>query len=245
MGKKFKTKNTRASVALYLLCRQKHPLMDDTTALLRSKLGIEVYVVEDNESLVKDAECFEAGMINSCTRTLFKRVVSWDRALYLATHVHTGHSFAWFIEDDVLIPCLTAFRKIIDKYSGGNHHCVCNGNAINTDGSTGWHWSEAKLAGHPLPWYGSMVCVAGLSRLMLDAIKDYALINKKLMFIEVFFPTLCAHRFPKTGTTAAPEFQTVVYRRNWEDSDFDARPDNLFHPVKDYQKVAIRLLSRA
>lgn len=234
-------------IGVFFLCRQKNKTIEKTVAAMqRTGCGVRVYIVEDNESLVTDAQCRAAGIRHACHVTLFHSdITAWDRALYLASYVYNKHTFYWFMEDDVMFPSPNAFKHLITTYSDPlKHACVCNLLYENTTGGVeDWHWSHAKQQALPLPWHGGMMCITGMSRAMVGEIKDYAKSKGRLVFIEILFPTICFHRFPHIGVTRPPELHSIEYRHDWSQEDFDRMPMNVFHPVKD-SSVVLRHMIR-
>jgi hypothetical protein len=108
----------------------------------------------------------------------------------------------------------------------------------------GWHWRtiiehnkfEQKY------WCNSMVCATRLSKTLLSYITRYVQINKRLLFLEAFFPII-AVKYNLIYNTPS-ELSTIKYRHDWTIDNIIK--SNAYHPVKNIDShVELRLsLSR-
>ena len=168
----------------------------------------------------------EAVLLKSNTR----RITSWDKALLYFCVLNQNYSFIWFVEEDLFISSVQAFRSIHQLYST-NSDLIVPSNKINLMGDTSiWHWPLAVGKFVP-PWSSTMVNIAGLSRRMLSAIANDIQWRGKSLFHEIFFNTLA---ISLNMTMVTPrEFSTVVYRRIYHWKEIRRQPNNFWHPIKD------------
>ncbi|CAF3851448.1 unnamed protein product [Rotaria sordida] len=161
----------------------------------------------------------------------WREITSWDKALLYFTLFNNNYTFVWLIEDDVFIPSVQAFRSLHQLYSNTSDVIVSH-NTITLSGDTStWHWSLTVGKLVP-PCSSSMVNVVGLSRRMLIAIGDYVRWLGEVLFHEFFFNTLAMHL---NMTIVTPtELRTLVYRKSYSLQNILKRPNNLWHPVKNY-----------
>jgi len=75
-----------------------------------------------------------------------------------------------------------------------------------------------------------MMCVHGLSQQLLAKIKDYAALNNRLEFIEIFGITLAKQN--NLTINHPPCLSTITFKARWGCNDIQQHPQNLFHPVK-------------
>jgi hypothetical protein len=178
----------------------------------------------------------QAGYHSSNPHIQGKNPTAWDKVLYHLNHVNNQVQFAWILEDDVFVPSIRCLLSLVNKYR--SYDLVVNSHGENKDSATtlDWHWN--KVAGIlPVPWYGSMVCAMGLSRKLLDQVKQFVQEKSRLAFIEIMFNTLAAQA--GLSVLGCPELQNIVYERNWSFIDIVQHPDRLYHPVKNYDGHAM------
>jgi hypothetical protein len=158
------------------------------------------------------------------------QVCSWDKALYYFSVINTSYDFIWGLEDDVFIPSVDTIINL-DKYINPDVGLVSAKNIGNYDGNLKWLWVQAKEANLKLPWYSSMVPAVGISKNLMNLIRDFAKYKGYLVLTEIIFNTLAMHN--NINVINPPELSTIVYRQNWTLDDFKNNKNNLFHPVKD------------
>lgn len=162
------------------------------------------------------------------------RVCAWDKALYYFSHINTSYDFIWGLEDDVFIPSIDTLINLTNNYVNNTTGLVVAKNEGNFDGDLKWLWRQALMAKLPLPWYCSMVPALGMSKKLIECIKEYAKNNGSLVLTEILFNTLAMHNNLKV--IIAPELSTIVYRNDWTINDFKNNKNNLFHPVKNVEE---------
>ena len=181
------------------------------------------------------AEPTAAGFCNSSTLVMPKLpCIAWDKALYMCAVRDTRDDFVWFVEDDVLFPSPNHLLELLADAESAGAEYVCPHDQVNTSGDTRfWHWHELAKQIDP-PWGGSLVVVVGMSRRLLQAIKDFAAARGRLMFIETLFSTLAMHLDLKT--LHPPQIRHLTYN-----GEHDRRhPGEIMHPVKNprvYQRL--------
>jgi len=175
-----------------------------------------------------------------------KEVHGWDKFYYLfASVLLHKYRFVWCLEWDVFVPSRAAFAKLDASASAGSDARIVDfvsmGCWANADGHThhppvgnkppkqDWHWHRVK-GRMPPPWYGTMMCVNGLSQRLLERIGAYAAERGRLEFVEIFALTLAMQG---NMTVVHPvELQSVQFKHVWTCEDVRGNPFNLFHPVK-------------
>jgi hypothetical protein len=146
--------------------------------------------------------------------------------LYYFCEVETKYDFLWVFEDDVFIPSIESLVNL-DKYS--NFDLVAPNNHRKNDDYLDWHWRHI-IDKTRKPFYYSMVCAIGISKRLLEVIKEYNRENKKLFYLESMFNTLAMQKglFVKTPI----ELSSIVWMGDWSINEFLLLPNNMFHPVK-------------
>jgi hypothetical protein len=164
-----------------------------------------------------------------------KTCSAWDKALYYFSKHSIHHSFVWFIEEDVFIPSIQAFRALHDLYSS-SYDLITADVEYNTNGYLGswYHWYLAfeQLV---LPWAHSMVCAVGCSRQLLVAVNEYAQWRGQLIFIELLFHTLAIQN-NKMKVITPYELNTIVYRTTYSFEQIQEKPNNWWHPIKSFER---------
>lgn len=175
---------------------------------------------------------FQGCNIGSGQTHLNKDVIAWDKFLYLFTSVkpYCDFKFVWVFEDDVFIPNICTISNL--HYNYGKHDLVTPNHHLKIDQIKDWHWQHV-FDSHSAPYYYSMVCAAGMSRKMLDAVKNHVNGHKKLFHIEAMFNTLAHH----AGLSVHPAFElrSVVWQGEWGIDEFILLKNNVFHPKKDLE----------
>jgi len=212
--------------------------------ICKTDYDIYIFIDDNNYKIIDDNSCINYIQINNAdcinngfqwvTKLCFNpnslQVCSWDKALYYFSLINTTYDFIWGFEDDVFIPSVDTILNL-NKYVKPSTGLVSAKNLGNFDGNTSWLWIQAKEAGLKLPWHSSMVPAVGISKKLMNLIRDFAKDNGYLVLTEIMFNTLAMHN--NLNVVIAEEFSTIVYRNEWKIDDFKNNKNNLFHPVKD------------
>jgi hypothetical protein len=213
-------------------------LVDSVTTPEAIQLKSNVYVVSTGEDLPK-----RRGFRMTDGFNIRKEVHGWDKFYYMFAHVLLHkYKFVWAIEWDVFVPSKEAFLSLLASSDKGDF--ISMGNWANTNGvvfgepvikngrkkdNPLWHWKRVKDR-MPLPWHGTMMCAHGSSERLLASISEYAVLKRRLEFIEIFAITLAVHN--NFTIYNSPQLSTVLFRNTWACDDVKKAPMNLFHPVK-------------
>jgi hypothetical protein len=175
---------------------------------------------------IKDNVCFNSGYNNISYITLKKYVTGWDKAVFYFSKFRTEYSNVWFFEDDVYFNSENTILKIDNKYQ--EHDILCN-SSYSEGKLNEWLWKFIQISFKP-PYYCGMMCALRLSRKYIDCIVDYVDKNKKMFFLEAFFPSLAKYYNLKIIENPI-EFLSVTFNKTPELKDINN--DYLYHPVKD------------
>lgn len=224
----------------------------------------EIYIIIDDNSLnysalyftkynnlkfvqMPDKVCYRYGFINVNTIGVKKQVSGWDKALcYFALNFNTEtktQTKVWFIEDDVFFHNEDTLLKIDSLYP--EYDLLANSDFKPATNMNEWLWPIIHIK-QPGPYYCGMVCATRLSQNVLKRIREYAIVNKELFFLEALLPTL-AKAESKTKAKAESktkelkcccpdELKTVVFRHEYTYEEVSINKDNIYHPVKDVLK---------
>lgn len=224
--------------ALCLICRSPDKIWCD---LLNQFENYDVYVVIDSEICdidpfianyknikfvsINHELCVSSGYTNM-NYLMKKSVTGWEKAIYFFTIVNCNHQYVWFVEDDVFFMSENTVTMIDNKYSNADLLSNCITENLTGKKNT-WHWNKIDISYDP-PYYKGMMCAVRMSKYMLNCIKNYAVTNGTLFFLEAMFPTIAMknnliHNFPL-------EMSTIRYDRNYNTSDI--YPTHMYHPVK-------------
>ena len=180
---------------------------------------------------IQDDDCKINGYINSSftetTTRIRKNPIAYDKFLCAFCNIFTGYGFVWVVEEDVFMRTPDILKTLSDKYS--SYDLVTANNFRKSDTLQDWHWKYIFKAIQP-PYYYSMVCAAGVSRRLLNAVKEYVDKNKSLFFVEALFNTLAMQN--GLNCIAPLEMKTLMWMADWKLDDYLLLPNNLFHPVK-------------
>jgi hypothetical protein len=210
---------------------------------IKTLLGHDVYIIIDqnkydpNTSLdviyikIKEDLCEQMGYINSNIGDnithIRKNPIAMDKFLLFFCENALPYDFVWVFEEDVFIPSLDAFQQLDTKYS--KYDLVTPNNFLKTDNALDWHWRHIIDKIEP-PYYYSMVAAMGLSKKMLNCIRQYVIKNKTLFYIEAMFNTLAMHN--KLKVIDPLELKSIVWMGEWGLDEFLLLPNSLFHPLK-------------
>ena len=174
---------------------------------------------------IKNQDCLQSGFTNTSTITLQKPVVGWDKALYFFSYINNLYDYIWFMEDDIYFYDENTLKNIDKKYE--NNDILCNSSFTEAKLDE-WLWNIIHI-NLPTPYYCGMMCVTRFSKNMIESIKDYAIKNNTLFFLEALYPTI-AVKYNLKYLSNLPEFLTVTHREIHDISTFNK--SNLYHPVK-------------
>ena len=239
----------RNAALCFLTYRPSSELLEFAQELVQDAVdyNVEIFImIDDNNLTVTDMNitsnlqllqlsnktCIEHNYRNTISLGGgWREVTAWDKTLLYFSILHTNYSFVWLIEEDIFIPSVQAFRSLHELYSS-TADLIVPRNGLNLLGdSTYWLWSMASGQFIP-PWSCSMVNIVGLSRRMLIAIDDYVQWLGEVPFHEYFFNTL-AIQLNLTIFTPT-ELSTDIFSTNYNFEDIRKRPNNLWHPIKDF-----------
>lgn len=212
------------------------------------KYGIEVFIMIDDNKYqnfsfsksspvqilqISNEKCIEYGY----QKTMYIRhrpimISSWDKAFLYFCQLNTNHSFLWIIEDDTFIPSVQAFRSTHQLYSPTSDLIVQRVIPNPSGDSSVWvHWHLAADMLIP-PWYRSMTNAVGLSRRLLTTIADFIHWRGINVFHEFEIQTLSINL---NMTVVSPiELDTLAWRQRYTWKDISAKPNNWWHPVKNW-----------
>lgn len=183
---------------------------------------------------VNDVKCIEKGYtgcnISETATHINKWVIAYDKYCYLFCEKYLEYDFVWVFEDDVFIPSIQTLLNLHEKYK--KNDLVTPNNFYNKGNEIGWHWSNVYDKIKP-PYYFSMVAGCGMSRKMLDQVKEYKNKNNQLFYIEVMFNTLAMQN--NLRVIHAFELKSIVWTGEWDLDAFLLLPNNVFHPKKDVE----------
>ena len=201
-------------------------IVDDTEYILPfvSKKHV-AYTVTDHES--KSNGYVGCNIAKGHTH-INKDVIAWDKFLFIFCEVLTSYDYVWVFEDDVFIPFVNTIAKLHDNYSV--YDLVTPNNFAKTDNAMDWHWKSIISRIKP-PYHYSMVCAMGISRRLLDKVKEYKQKNNRLFHIEVMFNTIAMQSGLKVKDPL--ELKSFVWMGEWSINEFLLLPNNVFHPKKE------------
>jgi hypothetical protein len=229
-------------VAIVFLCKYPSKGTLDFANKIGNDTADDVYVISDelyNESTlsnvsvlsIPDELCLQSGYMNSNIGSdvthIKKNPIAYDKALYHFSLIDRSYDFVLFLEDDVLVQTTDTIKKFIDKYV--KYDLVTPQNFFKDNNWLDWHWKHVVDKISP-PYYYSMVCACGMSRIMLDVIHEYVCEKNTLFYIESMFNTLAMQNNLKV--IDAPELKSIVWMGDWDFDDYLLLPNNFFHPVK-------------
>lgn len=180
---------------------------------------------------IPNEKCLEYNYQKTIMLDKALQITAWDKALLYFNILNKNYSFIWLIENDVFIPNLKTFRSLHELYSNTSDLIVPR-NGLNLLGNqSSWLWPMTANVFIP-PWSNSMVNVVGLSRRLLTAVDSYVQWFGYVPFHEFFFNTLSMQL---NFTIVSPtELSTDVYSTQYHFEDVRKRPNNFYHPIKDY-----------
>jgi hypothetical protein len=184
---------------------------------------------------IEDSICRLTGYTNSNisdnSTHIKKNPIAMDKFLYWFCEKNTEYDFLWVLEDDVFVPSVQTLENLTIGYSA--YDLVVQDNKLKTDDLKVWHWRSImdKISE---PYYNSMICAMGISRKLLNCIKEYVDKNKTLIYSEVMFNTIAMHN--DLNVICPFELKSIVWMGEWTDEVIYQLPNNLFHPMKEIDK---------
>jgi len=153
----------------------------------------------------------------------------WEKGLYSFAISNTNYNHVWLLEEDVFIFDESTLINIDEKY--GDKDILCN-SSYEEGKLNEWLWKFISIPFNP-PYYCGMMCACRLSKKYLQIIKQYASHNKRLFFLEAFFPTLA--KYSNLDVVPNPnELLTITYNSEFNYDKFNKT--DLFHPCKDVKE---------
>lgn len=205
-------------------------IVDDNNIITLPIFSSTVRLLQFNDTI-----CIKYGFYGTNTLDSRKICSAWDKALYYFSRQSSHYSFVWFIEEDVFIPSVQAFKSVHELYSS-SYDLVVGDIEYNTNGdSTNWYHWYLVPGTFTLPWARGMVGAIGCSRSLLFTINEYAKWRGQLTFIEFLFHTLSIQNNNMSIVTPY-ELDTIRYRDPFTLQQVQARPNNWWHPMKDLDK---------
>jgi len=184
---------------------------------------------------VDDKECKNYGYIGCNIAKghthINKDVIAWDKFLFIFCEILTSYDYIWVFEDDVFIPFVNTIAKLHDNYS--SYDLVTPNNFAKTDGVMDWHW-KSIMSRIKAPYHYSMVCAMGISKRLLNKVKEYKQKHNCLFHIEAMFNTIAM----QNGLSVIDplELKSIVWMGEWSINEFLLLPNNVFHPKKETQE---------
>lgn len=195
--------------------------------------------------MIDDVECSNKGFKNANTWGIKKTPTAWDKAFYYFSCINVLYEHVWFVEEDVFIYNQNAFENLDNKYGPTYDLLVIeNGCKDQPNNWLYWHFADGKIDN---PLYHAMICSCRCSKKLLQIIKDYALKNNELFYIEIMVNTLASHN--NLDILCIDELSTICpkppkgkrYRStdkygktNWVSKDLPGKIkiNYMYHPVK-------------
>jgi hypothetical protein len=193
-------------------------------------------IIDNNENIfsdpiifqIEDKNCIDLGYKNTVTEKgmmthVNKNPNSWDKCMYFLCEKNIEKCL--ILEEDVFIPKLETLKRLLSyKYDLLIPRIELREKMYNN-----WNWNIIETKIDP-PYYYSLVCAVGLSKNMIECIKEYKNQNGFLFNHEVMLPTLA--RQNELTFFVPIELSGIVAYAEWDISLFNLYPDYLFHPVK-------------
>jgi hypothetical protein len=190
-------------------------IVDDNEQVIEQDKSSKVKIIQINND-----ECKNNYYIRSTSRFNLD-VTGWDKALYYFCE-NNIYDNVWFIEDDVFIPKPNTLYMIDITENKTNNHDW--NNKIN----------KVYLFLNNRPVFWSWVCAMRCSQKLLKLIKTFKIEHNQLYFHEMLIPSLV--KLHNLKYIQISELIYIVYRREYNDSDIIKNSDNLYHPIKDYDR---------
>ncbi len=228
--------------SIYFLCKKPNEdLIEFSKEILSQNFCNVFIVIDDNSFDFKDEIflqfdnklCIDKNYIN-LNASISTGPTAWNKVLYHLCE-QSNDNFSIIIEDDVFIPSIDSLKKLL-SYSDYDLVTPFNRKKKEYISNDSWIWKDV-IDKIDEPYFYSMVCVMGISRNLLNVIKNYVIEKKTCFYLEVFFNTLANQNSLKVLTP--PELSTIIYDIDWTDDEMIEKPNNLFHPLKDFNKHKI------
>jgi hypothetical protein len=189
---------------------------------------IKIQYPKINFIQIKNEDCTKTGFTNTSYITIHKPVIGWDKALYFFSYINCIYDYIWFMEDDVYFYNENTLQNIDTKYT--DFDLLCN-SSFEPAKLNEWLWHMIQINLSP-PYYCGMMCITRFSKKMIESIKDYAIKNKTVFFLEALYPTI-AIKYNLKYVSNPIEFLTVTHRDNYDINLLNK--DNLYHPIKNIE----------
>ena len=180
---------------------------------------------------IANSHCLNSGYCNSSftetTTSIRKNPIAYDKFCFYFCKLDTSYDFVWVFEDDVFIPRVETIKRLhILNYQAD---LVTANNTLKNDTTPDWHWKHIFDKTEP-PYYYSMVCAAGMSKKMLQAVANYVKQKGTLFYVEAMFNTLAMQNNLVVNCPA--ELKSIVWMGEWNLDTHLLLPNNVFHPCK-------------
>jgi len=224
------------SNSIYFLCKTPNQVLIDFAKEILNAQFCNVFIVVDDNSFiandkmfiqVSDEVCISTGYYN-INESIAKNPSAWDKVVYHLCK-KSNENFCFIIEDDVFIPSVNSIKNLFkyEKYDLVSPFNKMKKEHISNDS---WVWSNVVNKINE-PYFYSMVCALGVSRRLINVIKEYVSKSNTLFYLEVIFNTLANHK--SLNIIVPNELSTIIYDMDWTNEEISSLPNNLFHPIKD------------
>jgi len=234
----FENKSNNKS-AFCLLTREPHTIWLD---FLTTFKNYDTYVVIDNQNdyteikkkypnitfvQISDEECNYANYVNS-DYFLRKNIVATDKAYYYFNRINPQYDYIWFCEDDVFFYNENTLISIDEKYKSTD--LIVPDLRYYHEDSNWMHWHDIDNRLEK-PWAHSLICLTRFSKNLMKELDIFIIKNKKLIFKEILFHTLCLHNNMKIATPE--ELKNIIIDKDWMINEINK--NNCYHQVKNLE----------
>jgi len=228
--------------SIYFLCKKPNQDLIEFSKEILDENFCNVFIVVDDNSFYfedkmflqfDDKLCIDKNYTN-LNPSISTKPTAWNKVVYHLCE-ESQDNFSIIIEDDVFIPNIDSLKKL---FSYSEHYLVTAFNKKKKEyiSNDSWVWKDVVDKINE-PYFYSMVCIMGISKNLIKIIKDYVIKNKTCFYLEVFFNTLANQNSLKVITPI--ELSTIIYNIDWTDDEIIEKPNNFFHPLKDFSKHKI------
>lgn len=229
-----------------MLTASSSPTLSRYADALADAVSCEVVMISDNPpvSLPSVANCIHIpdadAVRHYCHHSncmISKDPSAWDKMFYFLSEVVSKHfDYAWIMEDDVLFSDVKIAAELVSKYAQNKSDLIAR-NLFTPDERSDWpNWKHASQFEQRFQ-AGSLVQLCRLSRGMVATVRDFAIENKGLSFIETMLPSLARQRQLKIETMDFLNYRRFRYRPCFNLIELmelwgDNLSTGIFHPVK-------------